>query len=63
MGKTEQAESALLVLRRTQRTTLQIVDAAKVYANVRWRVDTKLRATLAGANYLKEATFMNENIG
>jgi len=56
MKKTEQAEPALLVLRRTQRTTLQIVTAAKVYANVRWRFDTKLRETLAGTNYLKEPT-------
>ena len=56
MKKTEQAEPALLVLRRTQRTTLQIVNAAKVYAHVRWRFDTTLRETLAGSNYLKEPT-------
>ena len=56
MKKTEHAEPALLVLRRTQRTTLQIVNAAKVYAHVRWRFDTTLRETLAGSNYLKEPT-------
>ena len=56
MKKNEPAEPALLVLRRSQRTTNQIVNAAKVYANIRWRFDTKLRETLAGANYLKEPT-------
>ena len=54
MRKTE--EPALLVLRRTQRTTVQIVNAAKGYAHVKWRFDTTLRETLAGANYLKEPT-------
>ena len=39
MKKTEQAEPELLVLRRKQRTTLQIVNAAKAYASVRWRFD------------------------
>ena len=56
MKKNEPAEPALLVLQSTQRTTNQIVNAAKVYANIRWRFDTKLRETLAGANYLKEPT-------
>ena len=49
-------EPALLVLQSKQRTTKQIVNAAKVYAHVRWRVEAKLRETLAGANYLKEKT-------
>ena len=56
MKKNEPAEPALLVLQSTQRTTNQIVNAAKVYANVRWRFEAKLRETLAGANYLKEQT-------
>ena len=49
-------EPALLVLQSTQRTTNQIVNAAKAYANIRWRVEDKLRETLAGANYLQEQT-------
>ena len=56
MKKNEPAEPALLVLQSSQRTTNQIVNAAKVYANLRWRFDTKLRETLAGANYLQEQT-------
>ena len=56
MKKNEPAEPALLVLQSTQRTTNQIVNAAKVYANVRWRFEAKLRETLAGANYLQEQT-------
>ena len=50
------AEPALLVLQSTQRTTQQVVDAAKVYAHLQWRLEAKLRETLAGADYLKEKT-------
>ena len=46
----------LLVLQSTQRTPDQIVVAAKAYAHTRWQLDEKLRKTLAGADYLSEAT-------
>ena len=46
-------EPALLVLQSTQRTTDQIVNAAKAYANIRCQFEAKLRKTLAGANYLR----------
>ena len=46
----------LLVLQSTQRTPDQIVVAAKAYAHTRWQLEEKLRKTLAGANYLSEAT-------
>ena len=46
----------LLVLQSTQRTPDQIVVAAKAYAHTRWQLDEKLRTTLAGADYLSEAT-------
>jgi hypothetical protein len=45
-----------LVLQSTQRTPDQIVVAAKAYAHTRWQLDEKLRKTLAGADYLSEAT-------
>ena len=47
MKKNEPTEPALLVLQSTQRTTPQIVNAAKVYANVRWRFEANLRETFA----------------
>ena len=54
MKKNEPAEPALLVLQSTQRSTNDIVNAAKAYAYIRCQLEAKLRKTLAGANYLQE---------
>ena len=51
----KQNEPALLVLQSTQRTTDQIVSAAKAYANIRWRFEDKLLKTLL----LAQITFTN----
>ena len=49
----------LLVLQRTQRSTNDIVSAAKAYANTRCQLEAKLRKTLAGANFLQERTVLS----
>ena len=59
MQKHEQAPPALLVLQRTQRSTNDIVSAAKAYASIRCQLEAKLRKTLAGANYLQERTILS----
>ena len=55
----EPAPPALLVLQRTQRSTNDIVSAAKAFANTRCQLEAKLRKTLAGANYLQERTILS----
>ena len=55
----EPAPPALLVLQSTQRSTNDIVSAAKAYANTRCQLEAKLRKTLAGANYLQERTILS----
>ena len=55
----EPAPPALLVLQSTQRSTNDIVSAAKAYASIRCQLEAKLRKTLAGANYLQEQTILS----